>query len=290
MMNRRDVLSLAAGAGVASALFKPAVGADESSSDFRIVDSNVSLFEWPFRRLPLHSVEVLVRKLRQLGIEQAWAGSFEGILHRDVSAVNRRLTESCGQWQELIPIGSVNPELPGWEEDLRQCHEVHGMPGIRLHPGYHGYTLDDSRFIHLLKLATAAGLFVQIAASVEDVRTQHAKLRVPDVDLAPLPGVISQTPGVRLQILNCRPGGQAFEELAKIPDVVFDTARVDSTDGVPQLVKLLSPERVLLGTHAPFLIPEAALIRVHESGMLSEAELRAVFAGSAERFAKKEHS
>ena len=285
MITRRDVLNLAVSAGAAAALL-PAVSraanqAGESPS-FRIVDTNVSLFHWPFRRLPLDNTESLVKKYRSLGIGQVWAGSFEGVLHRDIAGVNRRLAEACLNWPELIPIGSVNPELPGWEEDLRQCCGNFSMPGIRLHPNYHGYTLDDSRFAQLLNLATKAGCFVQIAVSMGDTRTQHPNLVVEDVDLAPLPDLMQRVPRARVQILNDKPRGPVFERLAETTDVLFDTARVDGTDGIPKLVRSLPAGRVLFGTHAPSLIPEAALIRIHESGELDEPALRAVYAGNAD--------
>ena len=282
-MNRRDVLNLAVTAGAATTMLPSAVGsaAAGETPSLRIIDTNVSLFQWPFRRLPLDDVELLVKKYRSLGIKQAWAGTFDGVLHRDVASANQRLTDTCLNHPELVPIGSVNPELPGWEEDLRRCREKHSMPGIRLHPNYHGYTLDDSRFARLLKLATTAGFFVQIAATIEDIRTQHPQLQVSDVDLAPLADVVRQVSGARVQILNYRPRGAAFEQLAKTTNVSFDTSRVDGTDGIPKLVASLSPGRVLFGTHAPFLIPEAALIRVHESGQLDDSALRAVYASNA---------
>lgn len=284
MMNRRDVLNLAVAAGASTAICRSSVAVDEDSSmaSLRIVDTNVSLFHWPFRRLPLDDVELLVAKYRSLGIDQAWAGTFEGVLHRDVASTNQRVTDACLKYPELVPIGSVNPELPGWEEDVRRCHQKHSMPGIRLHPNYHGYTLDDPRFAQLLKLATKAGLFVQIAATVEDTRTQHPQLQVPDVDLAPLADVVNRVPGARVQLLNFRPRGTAFAQLVKTTDVMFDTARVDGTDGIPKLVAALPRGRVLFGTHAPFLIPEAALIRVHESGRLDDSTLRAVYASNAD--------
>jgi predicted TIM-barrel fold metal-dependent hydrolase len=253
------------------------------SPPFRIIDTNVSLFQWPFRRLPLDETDALVTKLRSLGIAQAWAGSFEGILHHDLAAVNRRLAEACKSRAELVPIGSVNPTLPDWEEDLRRCIDEQQMPGIRLHPNYHGYALDDPRFAKLLELATTAGRFVQLAAAMEDTRTQHPLVRVEDVDLAPLTAVIPQIAGARVQILNYRPTSPLLETLAKTPGLYFDTARVEATDGVPNLIKRVPPQRVLFGTHAPFLVPEAALIRVHESGRLDEAALRAVLANNAER-------
>lgn len=284
MMNRRDVLNLAVAAGASAALRPSSAAAKggDAAPGLRIVDTNVSLFHWPFRRLPLDDVELLVKKYRSLGIKQAWAGTFEGVLHRDVASANQRLTDACLNYPELVPIGSVNPELPGWEEDFKRCHQKHSMPGIRLHPNYHGYTLDDPRFAQLLKLATKAGLFVQIAATLEDTRTQHPQLQVPDVDLAPLADVVRRVSGARVQVLNFRPRGEAFEQLVKTTDVMFDTARVDGTDGIPKLVEAIPRGRVLFGTHAPFLIPEAALIRVHESDRLDDSALRAVYADNAD--------
>jgi predicted TIM-barrel fold metal-dependent hydrolase len=288
MMNRRDVLGLAITAGAVSAVL-PATARSEADEAlrFRIVDTNVSLFRWPFRRLPLDDADLLVKKLRSLGIAQAWAGSFEGLLHRDLAEVNRRLAEACRRYPELIPIGSINPELPGWEEDLASCVGEHSMPGVRLHPNYHGYSLDDPRFARLLKTATEAGRFVQIASAMEDVRTQHNLVRVPDVDLSPLPKTVAGIPGARVQILNHRLRSPLLEQLAETPGVYFDTARVDSTDGVPKLTRHVPAGRVLFGTHAPFLIPNAALIRVHESGSLDEAELKAVLGGNADQLEGK---
>ena len=93
MLNRRDVLNLAVSAGAAAALTPGVTRAapDEERETIRIVDTNVSLFHWPFRRLPLDETEALVNKFRSLGVSQAWTGSFEGILHRDISGVNSRL-------------------------------------------------------------------------------------------------------------------------------------------------------------------------------------------------------
>ena len=283
MMHRRKVLTLVVSAGVASALLPTtARSAIDERPRFRNIDTNVSLFRWPFRRLPLDDPDALVKKLRVLGIAQAWAGSFEAILHRDIAGVNQRLADACRNRAELIAVGSINPELPDWEADFRRCTEEHNMPGIRLHPSYHGYTLDDPKFRRLVELATTAGRFIQIAAAMEDTRTQHALVQVPDVDLAPLIKLMHVMPGARVQILNHNLRSPLLQQLGETPGIFFDTARVDGTDGVPQLVHSVAPGRVLFGSHAPFLIPEAALIRVHESGVLDEASLRGVLSENAE--------
>ena len=177
MLNRRDALNLGATAA-ASVLASTSGGfAREHDDSLRLVDTNISLFHWPFRRLPLDELVRLLKRLRTLGVDQAWAGSFEAVLHRDMAGVNRRLAEACKNHNELVPIGSVNLELPDWEEDLRRCFDEHQMPGVRLHPNYHAYTLNDPRFVKLLKVATAAKRMVQIAALIEDSASVAADAR-----------------------------------------------------------------------------------------------------------------
>lgn len=291
-LNRRELMNLGVATGVASALISNCGQAMQSDPrSLRIIDTNVSLFQWPFRRLPLDETDLLVAKLRSLGIDQAWAGSFEGLLHRDLTAVNRRLADACRQRIELVPVGSINLELPDWEGDLRRCFGDHQMPGIRLYPNYHRYKLDDPRFVRLVELATEAGRFVQLATTMEDPRTQHPLVRVPDVDLTPLPKVMSQVAGARVQLLNFRPSpfrpiAGAIKTLANTAGLYFDTSRVESTDGVPHLISQVPAGRVLFGSHAPMLIPEAALIRVNEAGLLDDEALRWVFSRNAERLLK----
>ena len=156
------------------------------------IDTNTYIGQWPFRRTPEDTVDALLAKLSHYGVEQAWTGSFEGILHKDIAGVNERLVEACRQHDNgiLIPFGSVNPVLPQWEEDLRRCAEAHGMKGIRLHPNYHGYTLDDRRFKALLEQAAAAKLVVQLVVTMEDERMMHPLMQVPHVDVAPLAEVV----------------------------------------------------------------------------------------------------
>jgi len=284
MMKRRDMLGLVAAAG-ASASHAPSPGDSTATvpPEICIVDTNINLFHWPFRRLPLDETRLLVTKLQSLGITSAWAGSFEGLLHRDISAVNDRLVAECDNFDALTPVGSVNLSLPDWEGDLIRCLKVHAMKMIRLHPNYHGYQLDDTRFDSLLTQTAAAGCVVQLAVAMEDTRTQHEQFQVADVDLTPLPDIMSRHRSARVQLLNYRPRGPLLEKLKGVDGLYFDTARVEGTDGVPSLAGLVASDRILFGTHAPFLMPEAALIRVHESNRLNAEALGQIYCTNAGR-------
>src|SRR4051794_24475169 len=142
---------------------EPAPGPDPRGPE--IIDSNVHLFEWPFRELKYDRTAALVAKLRRHRITQAWAGSFEAVLHKQLDASNRRLAEECRTRGEgvLIPIGTINPVWRDWEEDLRRCHERYDMLGLRLYPAYHGSSLDRPEFTRLLGEAAKRGMPVQVA-------------------------------------------------------------------------------------------------------------------------------
>ena len=83
-----------------------------------IIDTNVNISRWPFRRLPGDETPDLVARLRKRNVAQAWAGSFDGILHKDIGGVNARLAADCNTYGKgfLAPFGSINPKLPDWQE------------------------------------------------------------------------------------------------------------------------------------------------------------------------------
>jgi predicted TIM-barrel fold metal-dependent hydrolase len=255
-----------------------------------LVDVNVSLSRWPLRRLPEDETQRLASKLRAHGVESAWAGSFDGLLQKDIAGVNARLAEECRQAGGLlVPFGSVNPMLPDWEEDLRRCAEEHRMPGIRLHPGYHGYRLDSPHFARILQLAAERRLVVELVLAMEDERMMHPLLRAPAVDTAPLAPAVRQAPGVRLVILNGL-GALPREPLPALLDageVYVEIAMLEGASGIARLLERVPHSRLLFGSHAPFFYFEAAILKLKESPITVE-QLEAIGAGNARRVLSKE--
>lgn len=263
-----------------------------------IVDTNVNLFEWPFRKLKYGATRPLIEKLRKHRITQAWAGSYEALLSKDINGVNARLAQECRAHGEgiLLPFGTVNLAWPDWEEDLRRCHEIHKMPGIRIYPIYQTFNLDHPDFSKLVKLATERKMIVQVVGDMEDSRHHHPILEVRDMNMAPVAEVAKQFPDARIQLVywNHRVPRNLMARLVGETQVTFDTSRVEGAGELGRLIEgnswagSASPipaERFLFGSHAPYFPVETNIIKLFESP-LSLEQMRAIMNGNARKLLK----
>jgi predicted TIM-barrel fold metal-dependent hydrolase len=257
-----------------------AAGAQPAGPD--IIDTNVHLLEWPFRKLKYDRTESLVTKLRKHRITRAWAGTFEAVLHKQLDAANRRLADECRTRGRgvLVPIGSVNPAWPDWQEDLRLCHDQYRMPGVRLYPAYHGYTLDHAEFARLIGEAAKRGLLVQIALRLEDERVHHQAISIPLVNVSPLVELLKKVPEAKVQLIDSAGPllGNNVSALVRETQVTFDIAACEGNGGVGRLIEGTNPsyrgaipvDRLTFGSHAPFFPCESALMKLFESPLSLE--------------------
>jgi predicted TIM-barrel fold metal-dependent hydrolase len=273
-----------AAAAQASTAQAPATG-----SEHRIVDTHVYLSQWPGRRVIGDQPSELVSELRKHGVAQAWAGSFDALLHKDIGAVNERLAADCNRYGQglLTPFGAVNPMLPDWEEDVRRCHEDFQMSGIRVHPNYHSYTLEHPEFAKLLRMAGERNLILQIVAWLEDERTQNPPLQQSMVDLRPLAAVLGNAPKARVMILNgfvsLRSAAVPWDRLKGVEHIAFDIAMMEQLMGVKVLADAIGVERVVFGSYAPMFSFESSLLKLREADLPSK-QTKAIFSENATRW------
>ena len=94
-----------------------------------IIDTHAYLSRWPFRRLACHEPVEFVVSMRKQGVAQAWVGSFDGLLHKDLAAVNERLATDCRTHGAGL-IGELGVTM----EDERTGHPVPRVPSVDLSP------------------------------------------------------------------------------------------------------------------------------------------------------------
>lgn len=274
-LDRREFL---VSAGVLStgtlATLRAVAAADEkpsgssSAQPTKLVDTNVWLFRWPYRRVPYDSTDELAAFLRRHHVTQAWAGSFEAVLHRDIAGVNARLMEECARFRELfVPCPTIHPGLPDWREDFRTCVDRWRARIVRLIPNYHGYSLDSPEAESLLRLAAEAGVIVQIVVEMEDERTQHPLGRVPPVNLQPLDELLKQIPDLKVMLLNVhrRYAPARLRQWMERGTVFVDLTMLEGVGGLERLLAAVPRDRVCFGSFAPLFYFEASMLKLVES-------------------------
>lgn len=259
-----------------------------------IIDTNVNLFNWPFRALKYRETKALVAKLKKHRVIEAWAGSFEALLAKDLNGVNARLAAECRKHGPgfLIPFGSVNLAWPDWQEDVRRCHEVHTMPGIRIYPGYQPFDLDHPGMESLVKMISERGLILQVVFGMEDPRVHHPIINVGPVTFGPLLKAVNGTPNAKVQLLHFAgsgPGADLSQFMAN-PNTFLDISRLEGNGAVGRMIGTIeglpSPrvpvDRIVFGSHAPYFPVETALLKLIESP-LDLQQLHAIMQRNARR-------
>lgn len=304
-MNRRRFLSNSLLAAAALSLPVPLAAKANSrlpdsavlpDSGPDITDTNVNLFKWPFRKLKYGSTKALVEKLQLHRITQAWAGNFEALFHKNIGQVNARLAEECRKHGEgmLLPFGTVNPAWPDWEEDLRRCHEIHHMPGIRIYPGYQAFDFNHPDFPRLVQQVADRELILQIVGDMEDTRVHHPIVHVREISMEPLIEIMKQVPDAKIQLLywNHKVGRNQLERLIAETNIVLDISRIESAGGVGRLIEgkpwsgtamPIPVERLFFGSHAPYFPVETNLLKLFESPLTLE-QMQAIMNSNARRF------
>jgi len=274
---RRRFLKASLATTAACGLARLSIGKDAAAPG-PIVDTQVYVGHWPHATLPGEDVSEFIATLRRETVSQAWVGSFDALFHKDIAGVNQRLADTCRQHGNgvLVPFGAINPTLPDWEEDVRRCHETFHMPGIRLHPNYHGYNLDDPRFARLLNLAATRGLIVQLVVCLKTEKYLWLNPRTRAVDLYSL-AAVTDMPDLKLVIaggIDALDNGLAGE-LSKKKNVYFDIActgensRHVSESPLRKLLHQVSSDRLLFGSGAPLYPVETALSKLAQANLIA---------------------
>ena len=216
----------------------------------------------------------------------------EATINRTAMAINEHTTETG-----LLSFGGIHPENENYREILKNL-AAHGVPGIKLHALFQQAPMDDVRYLRIIGCASELGLAVLVHAGYDP--------GFPGEDLASparLHRMIREVRPERLILAHM--GGwcdwEAAEELFG-ENVWIDTsssitplrdehgADVSGKPYTPlaaerfvQMVRAISPDRVLFGSDSPWADQAESLKRTRESG-LTELELDAVLGGSAAKF------
>ncbi|WP_118194925.1 amidohydrolase family protein [Albibacterium indicum] len=263
-----------------------------------IIDTNINLLNWPFRKFKYGETDALVKKLKKHHISQAWAGSFEGLFHKNIDAVNKRLAAECKKSGRgfLLPFGTVNIAWPDWKEDLRRCDEQYGMKGVKIFPIYQTFNFEQPEFVELLEEVAKRNMILQVVGDIDDLRNIHPIVKVRSVKFEAMVDAVKKVPNAKVELVywNNRVGGKVLDRFVGETNVFFDISRIETNGGLGLLIegkpwngttKPVPAKRIMFGSHAPFFPVETNLLKLFESP-LEKQDFIDIANGNASSFLK----
>lgn len=199
--------------------------------------------------ISLSVVQPVATRPQQVRKINAWAAEQEAI---------RR---SARQPEQLLFFGSLHPDLEDWREEIRRIRRD-GLLGIKLHPDYQGFFVDEERMWPIYEALLQEGLIILFHAGV-DIGLP------PPVHCTPerLARVLSRFPGGR--IVAAHMGGfRQWESVVRHlvgKDIYFDTsfsfAELGAA-GMSRLIRDHGPEKVLFGSDSPWTSQKESLTAI----------------------------
>ena len=244
-----------------------------------LIDVNAHVGRWPFLQYGPTDAAALEDNLRAAGITQAWVSAVESVLAPDPSLEEARLHRAIAGSDFFVHTPLISPMLFDWRDRLKQARDEYGSPFIRLMPTYHRYDTagDDARAI--ANAAVEMGLGVALLMRIEDERAHYPLMKVPapTVDaVAELAQAIAPAPLLLLAAYRWE-----IDPLAAQANMSFDLPYAEGPHPVRDLAQSLGADRMLYGSHAPFLYA-AAQVRKLDFGELDNSALARVKSGNAQ--------
>ena len=182
----------------------------------------------------------------------------------------------------VIPFGSVYPLAPDAPDELERLHDL-GLRGVKLHPEFQGFNVDDPKVRPLYHLIGRLKMIVVFHAGLDmaympPCRCAPKMLQRAMEDLDGAEVVAAHWGGYMM-------GQDVLTDLKPAPNLYLDTAYSYSRVLIPQIRALIDahgPEHILFGSDTPWsnVRDEARLIR---SLLLPADWQEAILFGNARR-------
>ena len=249
-----------------------------------VIDVNLLAGRCPFRPIP-SAPDDLARLRKEAGLTHAAATGFRSLFHFDpMQGLEQDLEEyrALADWLHFYAV--INPTFPKLEEQIERCAANERIVGVRLCPALHQYAIDDPRVAETVRLAAARGLPVNVTARLFDDRVAPAAVRQTEIVPDHLKAFLNATREATV-ILSMFFFGElrSFKlNAAELPHLYLDVGcskpEIGSFDQLPDW---FPPERVLLGTGAPYYYWKGTRLAL-EGARLSEGRKEAILGATAQ--------
>src|SRR6476660_3760280 len=233
-----------------------------------LIDSNAYIGHWPFLQLKYNNFPALSERMQEFGTDISVVSSLNGIFYKNTQFANEELFEEIrskkAYQSRFIPFAVINPIYNGWREDFETSVNKLGMKGIRLHPIYHGYELDNPACIELVKMARDRDIPVALSLRMVDSRPSSWLDVEKEWTLTNVMPIVRSVADAKYMIVNLANSLVMYEKdtaLLKRSKVIMDTSGRNLLD-LGSLLKTFGTDKFCFGTHSPVLDYSTGLLRI----------------------------
>ena len=182
---------------------------------------------------------------------------------------------------QVIAFGTVHPGYENWEDELARIKAA-GIRGIKLHPDFQSFWLNDPRLLPIFEAAQKDFVFeIHIGDKTSPDKNPSCPYK--------LASILRQFPGIR--VIAAHFGGYRMWNYAlevfsgnNFENLWFDTSST-TPFATPELAhKLLGAfprERILFGTDWPLYDPVEELQRLQTLGGLRDSEMEVIMSNAS---------
>ncbi len=181
----------------------------------------------------------------------------------------------------LYSFGSVHPDAPDALEELERIAAM-GLKGIKFHPQYQGFSVDEPRVYPLYRKAAKLGLIVSFHAG-NDLGFLDSEMATPQAMARALP-VFDGAPVVAAHLGGAFCYPDVYRYLAGLP-IYFDTAFSYTHIPLPEAQRILEKhgtDKILFATDLPWSFAAREMVFIESLG-LGGYETEQVLGGNAAR-------
>lgn len=213
------------------------------------------------------SYEGLIGSMRASGVDTSVilpiatrTGMFPGLIDKAVEVSNM---------DGLVSFGSVHPDEDNWDKQLEYCLEK-GLKGVKLHPRFQNFILDDKHIIEYTKYAIEIGLYVVFHVGDNPIKDTIDRA---NVDKAyKLVNAVDSDHLILAHLGGRKHPEEAFEKIAGT-NCLLDTAMCNDDMPLDLMYKIMEKhgfDRVLFGTDSPWSDQKKAIDDMKSFGLNEE--------------------
>lgn len=187
--------------------------------------------------------------------------------------INDYMTGLSAEHKEFTALGTIHPDNENFKEILKGIKDA-GLKGVKLHPDFQRFEIDDERMIPAYKEMARLGLPVLI--HLGDDRYDYSR----PIHLAALMEKVPELTCIAAHFGGWCRWSEAYDVLVPSERLYFDTSsslmRLGRDDAL-RMIEKFGVEHFMFGTDFPIWEPTAEVQRVLDLG-LTESENEKVFA------------